>query len=100
MSKLPDSKLRAEIGIYEDLMEDFGELADIFIGNVTMDETTEAGEYQPFLKLLAEFHFNPENERLYKDVISKINFIEEKLLKLRGQIDSNFTKGKFISRKR
>lgn len=95
----PDSKLREEIGIYEQLMEDFEEIANVFIGNVNMAEMSQEGEYQPLLKLLAEFHFSPESIKMHDELISRIKGIEKKLLNLRGQIDSNHQKGKFICSK-
>ena len=51
-----DDKLQASVGIYQDLMEDFAKLADIFIGNETIEDFNEAGEYIPLLRLVADFH--------------------------------------------
>lgn len=95
-----DDKLREEIGIYENLMEDFSDLADIFIGNYTMDDLKEDGEYEPLLKLISEFHFSPENERLRDEIMRRLKLIEKKVLKLRTQVDANFKKGKFLYRNR
>jgi len=86
--------------MYEDLMEDAQELADIFIGNDTLFNYTEGGDHQPFLKLLAEFHFSPENDRIYSELHHMVSEIKKKVLNLSTQIDNNHKKGKFIYRKR
>ena len=95
-----DDKKREEIGIYERLMEDAEELANIFIGNDTLFDYGEGGDFQPFLKLLAEFHFSPENDRLYTELKHRINLIEKKVLDLRTRVTANYTKGKFLYRDR
>ena len=94
--KVSDQQKRADIGIYENLMEDFREMANIFIGNETLDEFTEGAVYQPMMHVVADFHFSPENDRVYSELLSKINLIEKKLLKLRVFIDANHAKGKFL----
>jgi len=96
--KTRDDKLRAEISIYKTLMEDVGELADIFIGNEVLAEFIDSGEYQPFIMQISEFHFSPENEKLYTELISKIKMIEKKVYDLRHHIDSNHKKAQFIYR--
>ena len=95
-----DEKLRADIGMHENLMEDFAALADILIGNETPDDFTDDGDYQPLLMLISEFHFSPENDRIYSEVKNRINLLKEKVLKLSTQVDANHKKGKFIYRKR
>jgi len=94
--RVRDDKLRAEIGIYEGLMDDVAALADIFIGNETIEDFNRAGEYVPFLRLVAEFHFDPGNERLHKELSRRINLIKKNLLDLSIQIDTNHRKAKFI----
>ena len=98
--RLRDDKLRQELGIYENLMDDMAMLADIFIGNETIEEFTQGGEYEPLLKLMAEIHFSPENKRVYSLILFRIKFIEKKLLEIRGNLERNFQKAKFIYRDR
>ena len=93
-----DDKLQENIGIYQGLMEDVAILADIFIGNQTIEEMNEAGEYYPLLRMVADFHFAPENSRVYGELIDRIKFIEKKVYDLRAHIDSNHKKAKFIYR--
>jgi hypothetical protein len=95
-----DDKLRENIGIYEGLMDDAGVLADIFIGNETIEEFNSAGEYEPLLRMIAEFHFDPGNTTLYNALIKKIKFTEKKVYDLRAHVDSNYKKAKFIYMKR
>lgn len=99
-NKPRDDKLRGDVGIYENTMDDFAALADIFIGNETADDFTSGGDYEPLLLLISELHFNPENDRLFKLVTNRIKLLEKKLLKLRTQIDGNHKKAKFIYRNR
>lgn len=100
MADLPrDDTRRANIGIYENLMEDAAMLADIFIGNQIEEEFDEGGEYVPFLQLLADFHFNPENRRLYSELKHKINFIKKSVQDLSTQIDSNHRKASHLYHK-
>jgi len=99
MSKKRDDELQESIGIYQNLMEDMADLANIFIGNETLDDFNEGGDYEPLLKMVAEFHFNPENARLYTDLKHRINLIKKKVLDLSTQIDSNHKKALFIYRK-
>lgn len=89
---------REEIGIYEDLMDDVQDLANIFIGNESLNDYTEGGDFQPFLRLIAELHFSPENTRLYTEAIHQIKIIEKKVLDLRAHVVANYKKGKFIYR--
>jgi hypothetical protein len=101
MSTKPrDDKLRANIGMYEELMEDAEKLADIFIGNQILEEFEDSGEYRPFLRLLAEFHFSPENQRIYEELRAKMNYIKKCVLDLSTQIDENHKKALFIYRRR
>lgn len=95
-----DDKLRAEMGIYENLMEDAQALADIFIGNETLFEFDEGGDHVPFLKLLAEFHFMPENDKIYKELKHRVDLLKKLVLNLSTNIDANYKKGKFLYRNR
>ena len=95
-----DDKLREEMGIYEKLMDDAGDLANIFIGNETMFDYSEGGDFVPFLKLLAEFHFSPENDRIYTELKHRVNLIKKLVLDLSTNIDANYKKGKFLYRNR
>lgn len=81
-------------------MEDVSKLADIFIGNQSLEQFTGEGEYDPFLKLVAEIQMEPSNERVYKAVKRYLRFIEKSVKDLRAQIDMNYKKDKFIRPKR
>ncbi len=96
MSRIRDDKLRENIGMYENLLEDVGIIADMLIGNDGMDDYEASGEYNPFLMLLSEFHFSPENDRITKELLNRLKFIEKKVYNLRVQIDNNHKKAKFL----
>ena len=98
MTRLRDDKLRASIGIHEDLMDDMGTLADIFIGNENIAEFTPGTEYRPLTLLVSEFHFDPGNETLKKELLSRIKMVEKMVSNLSAKIDSNFKKAKYIYR--
>lgn len=91
-----DDKLRASIDIYENLMEDVAALADILIGNSTPADFKGTGEYSPFLRLVADFHFSPENATLYRELKSRLNEIKKCFQDLSIQIDTNHRKALFI----
>ena len=94
------SRAREDIRMYENLMEDVAAMADMLIGNETIDDYGSGGDYQPFVELVAEFHFNPENDRLYNDLMRRIKVIEKNLAKFRERVTQNHQKGKFIYRNR
>ena len=94
-----DSKLRADIGIYEKLMEDVEILANMFIGNQSPVDFTSGGEYVPFVQLVAAFHFDPDKDYIYNDLMDRVELIEKMFLKFKSNIQHNHKKAKFISRK-
>lgn len=95
--RVRDDKLREEVGIYEHLMDDISDLVDMLIGNDTLLDYTDAGEYIPFVEMVAQFHFDPDNQRLYKDLMRRIKMIEKNLLKFRERVEQNHSKGRFIA---
>jgi len=95
-----EDNLRDSAGIYEGLMDDVQALANIFIGNEEHAEFEMDGDYVPFLKLVAQYHFEPENATLYNKLSRKLNLVEKLLLDLRQQIDDNHKKALHLYRKR
>lgn len=96
MARQRDDKLRESIGIHEDLMDDIGRLADMFIGNDNFDDLDDRLGHRSLPMLIGEFHSTPNKEILKDELMAKINQIEEKLANLRIKVDANFKKARFI----
>ena len=95
-----DDRRRAEAGINENLMDDVQAIANIFIGNEDPVEFEDNGDYTPFLKLVAEYHYEPENARIYYELMNKIKLVQKLILDLRVNVEENHKKARHLYKMR